>query len=384
MSTTSSYDAIIVGARAGGAATAMLLARRGLRVLVVDRSRYGSDTLSTHALMRTAVLQLDRWGVLDAVRASGAPPIREVAFHYPDETVSVRIRPSDGVDALYAPRRSRLDRILVDAAREAGAEVRFGVIVDELQKDDSGRVIGIVGRDELGDSFSPRGGIVIGADGIRSVVALAAEAPVTRRASVDGAVVYGYFRGVEAVGYEWAYGPRVAAGLIPTNDGEVCVFVGGPPSRFRKEVHPDLHRGFHRILEEACPEIAVRLRSAEQSGRFRGFSGVKGYYRRPWGSGWALVGDAGLFRDPITTHGISDAFRDAELLARAIVGTSSFEEYEHTRDEVTRDLFDVTERIASYDWTAEEIRDNLRLVNLAMRPGLDMLLGIDEPAHRVA
>jgi menaquinone-9 beta-reductase len=384
MSSTSHYDAMIVGARAGGAATAMLLARRGLRVLVVDRSRYGSDTLSTHALMRTAVLQLDRWGLLAQVRSSGTPPIRNVAFHYPDETVSVKIRPSDGVDALYAPRRTRLDRILIDAAREAGAEVRFGVVVDDLQKDGARRVIGIVGRDELGDSLSPSAGIVVGADGIRSVVALAAGAPVTRRAAVDGAVVYGYFRDVEAAGYEWAYGPGVAAGLIPTNDGEACVFVGGPPSRFRKEVHPDLNGGFHRILEEACPGIATRVRSAEQSGRFRGFSGVRGYYRRPWGPGWALVGDAGLFRDPITTHGISDAFRDAELLVRAIAGTSSFEEYEHTRDAVTRDLFDVTERIASYAWTAEEIRDNLRQVNLAMRPGLEMLLGLDQPAHQVA
>jgi menaquinone-9 beta-reductase len=384
MSTTSHYDAIIVGARAGGAATAMLLARRGLRVLVVDRSRYGSDTLSTHALMRTAVLQLDRWGLLDEVRASGAPPISNVAFHYPDETVSVKIRPGDGVDALYAPRRTRLDRTLIDAAREAGAEVRFGVVVDDLQKHDTGRVVGIVGRDELGDSLSPRADIVVGADGIRSVVALAAGAQVTRRASVDGAVVYGYFRDIEAIGYEWAYGPGLAAGLIPTNDGEACIFVGGPPARFRKEVHPDLDAGFHRILELACPGIAARLRSAEQSGRFRGFSGVKGYYRRPWGPGWALVGDAGLFRDPITTHGISDAFRDAELLVRAIVGISSFTEYEQTRDAVTRDLFDVTERVASYDWNAEQIRDHLRQVSLAMRPGFDMLLGIDQPAHQVA
>ena len=109
------YDAVIVGARAAGAATAMLLARAGLRVLVVDRSRYGADTLSTHALMRGGVLQLHRWGLLDRVVDAGTPPIRHTTFHYATTSI-ITIKPSHGVDALYAPRRTLLDPVLVDAA----------------------------------------------------------------------------------------------------------------------------------------------------------------------------------------------------------------------------------------------------------------------------
>ncbi|MDX1390643.1 MAG: FAD-dependent monooxygenase, partial [Acidobacteriota bacterium] len=121
------YDAVVVGARVAGASTAMLLAQSGLKVLVVERGRYGSDTLSTLALMRGGVLQLARWGVLDAVREAGTPPIHATSFHYGDDVVEVAIKPRDGVDALYSPRRTVLDRLLADAAVEAGAEIRYGV-----------------------------------------------------------------------------------------------------------------------------------------------------------------------------------------------------------------------------------------------------------------
>lgn len=370
---TTHHDAIIVGARAAGAATAMLLARRGMRVLLVDRARYGSDTLSTHALMRPAVLQLERWGLMDAVAQSGAPAVRRAVFHYPDESVGLDIEP------LYAPRRTVLDAILVDAAAAAGADVRFGVVVDDLLKDDAGRVIGVEG-----EGFSERAKIVIGADGIRSIVAQRAGAATTQEATSNGACVFAYFRGVEAEGYEWVYGDRIASGLIPTNDGEVCVFVGGSAARFRRDVQPDLERGFARILAESSPAVAERVAAGERTSRFRGFAGVRGYYRRPYGPGWALVGDAGYFRDPITTHGISDAFRDAELLARAIDGTSTFAEYEHLRNEVTREFFAVTERIAAFDWTLGEVRAYLRNVSRAMKPEIELILGFDRKKEAVA
>ena len=361
----SQYDAIVIGARAAGAATAMLLARRGLRVLVVERARYGSDTLSTHALMRPALLQLERWGLLDAVIASGAPAVDRVVFHYPGERVALDIEP------LYAPRRTVLDAILADAAIAAGAEVRFGVAVDELLFD-GGRVTGIAG-----EGFSEYADIVIGADGIRSIVAQRVAAETTREAAVSGACVFAYYRGVETEGYEWVYGDRIASGLIPTNDGEVCVFVGGSAAQFRRDVQPDLERGFVRVLAQSSTDVARRVAAGRRTSRLRGFAGVRGYYRKPWGPGWALVGDAGYFRDPITTHGITDAFRDAELLARAIDGTSSFAEYAQIRDEVTRPMFEVTERIAAYDWTIDEVRTHLRDVSRAMKPETQLILGFD-------
>ena len=136
------WDVIVVGARVAGAATAMLLARAGLRVLCVDRSRYGGDTVSTHALMRGGVLQLQRWGVLDAVADAGTPPVRRTVFHYGAESAVVSIRPSAGVDALYAPRRTVIDALLVDAAQRAGATVEFGAAVAGLHRDRDGQVTG--------------------------------------------------------------------------------------------------------------------------------------------------------------------------------------------------------------------------------------------------
>src|SRR5262245_56710629 len=168
------YDVVVVGARAAGASTAMLLAREGLSVLLVDRSRYGTDTLSTHALMRAGVFQLSRWGLLDRVIDAGTPPVRRTTFRYAGDVVPITLKASYGVQALYAPRRTVLDPILVDAAQEAGVDVRYGSTVTGLQKDGSGTVTGITARTRQGDSFTATARVVVGADGIRSTVADAA------------------------------------------------------------------------------------------------------------------------------------------------------------------------------------------------------------------
>jgi flavin-dependent dehydrogenase len=348
-----------------------------MKVLAVDRARYGSDTLSTHALMRTGVLQLHRWGLLHRVKSTGATPVNRVVFHYPDETMRVEIRPSDGVDALYAPRRTVLDPLLVDAAREAGADVRFGVIVDDLLKDSSGRVVGIRARDEQAGELELSADLVVGADGIRSIVAQSVNAEVIRRAHNSGAAVYGYYSGVKAAGYEWAYAPGVSAGLIPTNDGQVCVFIGGSEADFRRRVFPSLDRNFETILREASPDLAERVSGGSLEARYRGFAGVRGYIRACQGDGWALVGDAGYFRDPITTHGISDAFRDAEILSRAATGEITMSAYQSTRDSVIGGLFGVTDRIAGYDWSMKEIRGHLRDVSRSTRPELELIERMD-------
>jgi flavin-dependent dehydrogenase len=127
-----SYDVVVVGARCAGAATAMLLAQAGLRVLAVDRPAYGSDTLSTHALMRPAVMQLARWDLLESVIRSGSPVIASSTFHYGEQQVPVAIRAEPGIPGLIAPRRTVLDRLLADAARGAGATVVHDTTVREL------------------------------------------------------------------------------------------------------------------------------------------------------------------------------------------------------------------------------------------------------------
>jgi 2-polyprenyl-6-methoxyphenol hydroxylase-like FAD-dependent oxidoreductase len=166
-----SYDALVVGARCAGAATAMLLARKGWRVLVVDRGSYGTDTISTHALMRGGVLQLHRWGVLPRLQEVGTPPVREATFRYGDETISVAVVPSHGVDALYAPRRTLLDSTLICAAEEAGAAVLYGQTLVGLTRRSDGRVSGGTVLDADGNVMQIEADLVVGADGAGSIVA---------------------------------------------------------------------------------------------------------------------------------------------------------------------------------------------------------------------
>ena len=352
------YDVVVVGARAGGAATAMLLARRGLRVLAVDRGAYGTDTLSTHALMRAGVLQLARWGLLQRIEAEGTPRVRRTVFHYGDEIIDIPIKPRDGVPGLFAPRRTVLDRVLVDAAVEAGADVRHRVRLADLLRGAGRRVEGVVLRDADGGEKTVRAAIVIGADGLRSTVASLVGAPVTRQGRHAAASIYGYWSGLDVDGYHWHWGPATAAGAIPTNGGEVLVFAGVSAQRFADEVRADVPRGYRRILAETAPELAERLGGARLAGSLHGFPGHPGYLRRPWGQGWALVGDSAYFKDPITAHGISDALRDAELLATAVAeGTdAALAGYEAARDELSTTLFDVTDRIASVAWDTAELK----------------------------
>jgi 2-polyprenyl-6-methoxyphenol hydroxylase-like FAD-dependent oxidoreductase len=369
------YDAVIAGARCAGAATAFLLARSGLRVLVVDPLRYGSDTLSTHALMRGAVLQLHRWGLLDAVRAWGAPPVRTTTFHYGDDVVEVRIKPRDGVDALYAPRRTVLDPLLVDAARGAGAEFAYGASVTDLIRDDGGRVRGARIAEGDVDPTDVRADLVIGADGMRSRVARILEAPPEYETPHAACSMYGYWPGVPLRGYHWFYELGVSIGTIPTNDGDTCVFALLPRALFMDRRGEGIATLFHEAVAAVSPDLAEHARTTEASGKLRAFPGFPGFLRRSVGPGWALVGDAGYFRDPITAHGITDALREAELLSRAIVGngTGGLSDYQSERDRRVRGLLDVTDRIASFDWNLEEAQEHHLELNRQMNAQVDVL-----------
>src|SRR4051794_36175074 len=174
----SELDVVVVGARVAGASTALLLARAGLRVALVDRSACGSDTPSTHAFMRAGVLQLSRWGLLDRVVAAGTPPVHSTVFHHAGgPTTRVSVRRSPGVDALYAPRRTVLDRLLVEAAAEAGVDVSFSTSVTGLEHDPTGRVAGVRVRRSGRPARTLRARVVVGADGVGSTVAGAVAAP---------------------------------------------------------------------------------------------------------------------------------------------------------------------------------------------------------------
>lgn len=373
------YDAIIAGARCAGAATAMLLAREGLSVLVVDPLPRGRDTLSTHALMRGGVLQLQRWGLLEAVRAAGTPAVRATTFHYGDQSIPIPITEKDGVDALYAPRRTVLDPILVEAAEAAGAQVVHGAAVVDVLRDSGGRVRGavIAGVELPGRRVEAER--VIGADGLHSRVARLVGADVEYSVPHAAASIYGHWPGLDVEGYHWHFSPGVGSGAIPTNDGRTCVFAGIPPRELHEERGEGLLPLYVRALRRSAPDLANAVAKAGEPAKLRAFPGVRGILRRSTGPGWALVGDAGFFRDPLTAHGITDAFRDAELLARAIsVGTEqALVDYRTVRTSVTRGLMDVTDRIASLEWDMEEVKELHLTLSREMNVGLELIRTYD-------
>jgi menaquinone-9 beta-reductase len=351
------YDVVIVGARCAGAAAAMLMARQGLRVLAIDRGRYGSDTLSTHALMRGAVLQLHRWGVLPDVQSTGTPLVRRTTFFYDDEAVPIPIKPRDGIDGLYAPRRAVLDRTLVDAAIESGATVRHDTRLVQVLRSATGRVSGVIVDHDTEGEQRITADLVVGADGMRSMVAKLVDAQAYRTGRHATGTVYGHWLGLQPDGYEWHYRLGAGAGVIPSHGGTTCVFVTVPAARFAAEFRGSVAAGYHRLLSEVAPDLSTAVAGAQRIGSLHGFAGQTGFFRQSWGPGWALVGDAGYFKDPFTAHGITDAFRDAELLATAAThGFDDLGEYQRTRDAMSEEVFEVTDDIASFSWDLPRLR----------------------------
>lgn len=349
---TAMYDAIVVGARCAGSPTAMLLARKGYRVLLLDRAGFPSDTLSTHYIHQPGAARLKRWGLLDNVVASNCPPVTRQMLDFGPFALVGSPPPADGVAEGYAPRRRVLDQILVEAAVAAGAELREHFSVRELVIDDD-RVVGICGRAAGGATVTEKARIVIGADGLQSLVARTVQAATYNVRPALTCAYYCYWSEVPIQNAELYPRPDRAIIAAPTNDGQAFVIVYWPNAAFH-EVRSDIEGNFSKALDLA-PGLADRVRSGKRSEPFRGTAILPNFYRKPYGPGWALVGDAGYHKDPITAHGISDAFRDAELLAGAIdEGLSgrrlledALADYERRRNEASLPLFKLTCQFAT-------------------------------------
>jgi 2-polyprenyl-6-methoxyphenol hydroxylase-like FAD-dependent oxidoreductase len=358
------YDAIIVGARCAGSPTAMLLARKGYKVLLVDRAAFPSDTLSTHYIHQPGVACLERWGLRPAVAASGCPPLRQLTLDVGPFALQGAPTPAGDVADAYSVRRIVLDEILVDAAAAAGAEVRQRFSVQDLVWDGT-TVTGVRGRARDGATVTEKARMVIGADGRNSFVARSVQAPVYGAEPSLTCAYYTYWSGVEMAGAELYPRPDRMIVAAPTNDDQVVSIVLWPHADFPR-VRADIEGHFLRALELA-PSLNERVRSGTRADRFRGTGQLPNFYRRPHGDGWALVGDAGYHKDPILALGITDAFRDAELLAEAVdAGLSGRRElapaladYERGRNETSAPGYESTIRFARLQPPDEEMQQLL-------------------------
>jgi len=373
------YDVVVVGARVAGSATAMLLAREGLRVLAVDRAAFPSDTLSTHQVQLPGVARLADWGVLDGVIASGAPATRRVRFQNGGVVLDGSFPAFRGVDALYSPRRTVLDALLVDAARAAGAEVRERFAVEEILIE--GGSVRVRGRERGGAAVTETARFVVGADGRNSTVARAAQAGRLHAAASRSLACYTYWEGVELDGGEMYGLDRRAVGAWPTNDGLVMTYVAWPIEEFQA-FRADVEGNVLATLDRAGT-LGERVRGGRRAERFRTTPDLPSVIRLPYGDAWALVGDAGLVMDPITGQGIGHALRDAELLAGALRDgfggrrplDAALAGYHAERDRQTRPMYDFTLGLASFGPPKPEER--VLFSALARRPAeIQRFLGV--------
>jgi 2-polyprenyl-6-methoxyphenol hydroxylase-like FAD-dependent oxidoreductase len=234
--------------------------------------------------------------------------------------------------------------------------------------------------------------LTVGADGLGSAVARQVGAPVLREGRTASAVLYRYVHDLPVAGYEWMYGQEAAAGLIPTNDGATCVFVSTTPARMRTLRAHGAEEAFRALLDESRPGLAERVGHSTGWSPMHGWRAARGLVRRPYGPGWALVGDAGYYTDPITTHGITGALRDAELLADAALAAlgggpdagRALAAYHGTRDRLSAQLFDATEEVAAYAWDARRARSVLRTVSASMSDEVEHLATLPERRVPVA
>jgi flavin-dependent dehydrogenase len=350
------YDAIVIGARCAGSPTAMLLAGKGHRVLLVDKAAFPSDTMSTHLVHPPGVAALERWGLLEELEATGCPPVEHYSFDFGPVSVAGSPQPIDGVARAYGPRRTILDKILVDAAAKAGAEVREEFTVEEVVMEDGG-VTGIRGHSKGGETVTESAKVVIGADGKHSLLAKTVSPKSYNERPSQLAMYYAYWSDLPVSGFETTIRAENRRGwaALPTHEGLTCMPFGWPVEEFKAN-RGDIEGNFMKALDLA-PEFAERVRGATRESKFIGSAELPGYFRKPFGSGWVLVGDAGYHKNPITAMGINDAFRDAELVASALDDSfaerRSFDEgmgeYQQRRDEAAMPVYEFTCEFASME-----------------------------------
>jgi flavin-dependent dehydrogenase len=386
-----SYDAIVVGARCAGSPTAMLLARKGYRVLLLDRATFPSDTLSTHIVPPAGVAALARWNLLDRLVATGCPPMHTYVFDFGQMVISGSPGTA-GSPVAYCPRRTVLDKLLADAAAEAGADVREGFHVSEVLMDDT-RVVGITGHNGDSQPFTARARVVIGADGRNSIVARTVHAEEYNAKPPMLAFYYTYWSGLPMSGrFEFYTRPSRVIAVAETHEGFTMVAVAWPIAEF-EDNKSDVEAKYLRTIDLA-PALAKRFRGAKREARFSGAM-LANFFRKPYGPGWALVGDAAYHKDAIMAQGITDSFREAERCAdaldQALSGARPYDEalasYQRKRDNHVRSMYEFTCQAAKLEPATPQMQSLMDAIcgrQQAMDAYVRMCAGTISPAEFLA
>jgi flavin-dependent dehydrogenase len=337
----------------------------------VDKAAFPSDAMSTHVVHPPGVAALQRWGLLDPLVATGCPPIEDYSLDLGPVMLAGSPRPVDGVSVAYCPRRTVLDKLLVDAAVEAGVEVREGFMVEAILVDDAGSVIGVRGRSPAGGVVTDRASVMVGADGRRSLLARTVRPEQYHERPSRIAMYYAYWSGLDVSTFATTVRADQRRGwaAAPTHDGLTVLGFGWPIEEFHQH-RGDIEGNFLAAIELE-PDFAERVHAATRESRFVGTAELGGYFRKPFGPGWALVGDAGYHKNPITAMGISDAFRDAQLVSSAIdealtrhrTYDEAMSDYQHKRDRQVAAIYELTDESARLAAAPPDMQELLQAIS---------------------
>jgi 2-polyprenyl-6-methoxyphenol hydroxylase-like FAD-dependent oxidoreductase len=358
----------------------MLLARQGHRVLLIDRATFPSDTMSTHLIHPHGAAALRRWGLLDDLIATGVPALPRIRFDFGPVVLDGTPPPVDGISEHYAPRRRVLDKLLVDAALSAGAEVRTQVAVTGLLRVGE-RVCGVRFSRPGGPDMRVLGRIVIGADGVHSTLAKQVDARTYHDKGHLTCAYYSYWSGIESPRLTLYPRPGGAVGEIPTHDGLTCLYAAWPVDEFQA-VRSNIAGSFAAAIEQHAPDLAARLHDAKREERFIGTGRIPSFLRQSHGPGWALAGDAAYHKDPIGAHGITDAFRDAERVARAVHAGLTGQEHldaalaacQFDREQSAMELYELNAQFAALQPPTPELQ-GLVAALASNQPDTDRFIG---------
>lgn len=305
------YDVIVIGARCAGSPAAMLFAQQGYRVLLLEKAKFPQDTLSSHYIHQQGVALLQRWGLLDTLRDAGCRPIGHQSYEAPGVRIEGFSLPIDGLRTTYAPRRYVLDPILADGAVAAGVEFRDSCAVTDLLFEGD-RVVGVRYTTPGGAEATDRARLVVGADGMRSLVARKTGAQNVIEHPRMTCTYYSYWSGVPSH-FELYERPGRWIGVIPTNDDLTLLMAYFPQEDF-SEVRKAVEPAYLDSFRTTAPELYERMSAGKRVEQLYGTGHQENYFRKAFGPGWVLIGDAVNHKDSITARGITEAFVQAQTL----------------------------------------------------------------------